>query len=323
MSNTQKMTTKEAPKAYVEILTACPLCSSKNTRPIKSEQNRFNGTEHPEVLAFDKAWLQLLQCRECTFAFTKEIPTSPTFFQNRYDNTWFDTEQEITAIRKNLILEDLFGTLAKYGCSKGKLLDIGSFAGQLLRYSETKGFTPHGAELNPKMATFTKDKLGYDVFLGEFQTLSLENQNFDVITIVDVLEHLQNPKGVLKNIASGLKPGGYLFIKVPNPTMQIVKQNIANLLRISKEGVFAHFGHLNHFTLKSLKRALLDVGLELVEVQAARSEYWFNKKAFHGIRNFIRWSYWKISQLVYKIFGISLALNHNFIAKKPESHLSS
>ena len=122
-----------------------------------------------------------------------------------------------------------------------------------MRNAEEKGFEPYGAELNPKLAKYTKEKLGYKVFQGEFQKLNINGENFDAITIIDVLEHLVDPMQVIKTISKGLRPGGLAYIKVPNYRMQILKQNVANVLGISPQGVFATFAHVNHFQLNLLK----------------------------------------------------------------------
>lgn len=300
----------------VVLLKNCPLCKSNNTTPIKSEKNQFYGNEHPEVLVFDKVWVQLLRCDDCSFAFCKEIPSSPTFFQNRYDNHHFYPEAEVGHVRKSEIVDEIFNTFAENGVDSGKLLDIGSFAGQLLRNAEEKGFEPHGAELNPKLAKFTKEKLGYNVFQGEFQKLDIEGENFDAITIIDVLEHLVDPMQVIETISKGLRSGGLAYIKVPNYPMQILKQNVANILGISPQGVFATFAHINHFSIRSVEKALERVGMELVMVSSAKSEKWHNKKSLYWLRNIFRYSYLKSSVLLYKLTGISIALNHNFLARK-------
>lgn len=307
---------KEQYQTNVVLLKDCPLCQSKKIRPIKTEQNKFYGNEHPEVLVFDKVWVQLLKCDDCSFAFCKEIPSSSSFFQNRYDNHHFDPEAEVGHVRKSEIVDEIFNRFASYGVSTGKLLDIGSFAGQLLRNANERGFEPHGAELNPKLAKFTKEKLGFNVFQGEFQKLDIEGQNFDAITIIDVLEHLVDPMAVIATIAKGLRSGGLAYIKVPNYPMQILKQNIANIFGVSDQGVFATFAHINHFSIESIEKALDRVGMELVHVSSAKSEKWHKGKSLYWARNFFRSFYWKASGFIYSVTGISIALNHNFVARK-------
>lgn len=316
MEPAKKLQPIEQYQTNVILLKDCPLCESKNITPIKTEQNKFWGNEHPEVLVFDKVWVQLLKCNDCSFAFCKEIPSSPTFFQNRYDNHHFDPEAEVGHVRKSEIVDEIFNTFKNHGVTKGKLLDIGSFAGQLLRHAKERGFEPHGAELNPKLAKFTREKLGFNVFQGEFQCLDIKGQEFDAITIIDVLEHLVDPMTVIETISGGLRKNGIAYIKVPNYPMQIIKQNIANLFGISDQGVFATFAHINHFSIRSVEKALDRAGMELVQVTSAKSEKWHKGKSLYWLRNIFRISFWKITSLIYLMTGISFALNHNFVARK-------
>lgn len=45
-------------------------------------------------------------------------------------------------------------------------------------------------------------------------------EKFDLIVIIDVLEHIENYKGVLKNLYSLLNKGGYLYVHVPQPNQK-------------------------------------------------------------------------------------------------------
>lgn len=299
-------------EAIVKLHTKCPLCSSLKLRPVLSECNNFPQGMHPEVMIFNNSWIKLLECLDCTFAFTQEIPLSPTFFSNRYDNTWFNPEYESESGRKSEILEDIFSNLKDLGCASGNLLDVGSFAGKLLRRAKAGGYVPHGVEINPRLATYSKDKLGFDVICSEFQKLSLEENKFQVITIIDVLEHLVDPRTVLANLVRGLSPEGVLVIKVPNYPMQKLKQKVANILGINKEGIFANFGHINHFTIESMTKVLSSSGLDLVKMSVAPSEKWEETNLKNKLKNIFRSFYFGLSRLMSKEMGLNIC----YYAKK-------
>lgn len=303
-------------KSIVQLLTECPLCGCKLTKAIRSERNIFPKHVHVEVYEFTNTWSHLIKCMTCEFAFVQEIPISPTFFKNRYDNEWFDPEEEVRSFRKNTILDDLFFNLNKFNTPKGKLLDVGSFAGKLLFFAKEQGYDPEGIEVNPKLAKFSHDKLGFKVYSGEIMDVKLPETYFLVVTIIDVLEHLVNPKKVLQNIERSLVKDGILYIKVPNYPMQIIKQNIANFFGISKAGMCENYGHINHFNVKSMKIILNHLGFILEEVQIAKSEQWRSDKSFWRIRNLIRLMFWKITTIAFKIGGPCLGLNLVFIARK-------
>ncbi len=302
--------------AGVRLINNCPLCSSKNTKSIRTERNTFPEGVHPEVRVFDNTWSHLVECRSCSFAFIEEIPSSPTFFSNRYDNTWFDPEHEVASFRKTEILNTLFNSLKHHGVVKGRLLDVGSFAGKLLHFSKLQGFEPEGVEINPKLAKFCNEKLGFKVYSGQFQDVTLPENHFNVITIIDVLEHLVGPREVVMNMQKSLVPGGLIYIKVPHYPMQIVKQNIANIIGASSVGMCANFAHINHFTVESMRKLFVANGMELVEVQVAKSEHWRPDASFWKLRNLFRDFIWKATSLIYKMGGPCLGLNLIFIGRK-------
>jgi 2-polyprenyl-3-methyl-5-hydroxy-6-metoxy-1,4-benzoquinol methylase len=258
----------------------------------------------------------LLQCNQCRFAFTGEIPTSDTFFDNRYDNKGFDPTYEVHSNRKDLVLDEVFGTLKLYYKGGGELLDVGSFAGKLLRYAQKIGFTPSGVEVNPKLAEYSKTELGFDVIQGKVQQVELPVEKYDVITVIDVLEHLVEPYKIVGNLAKALKPGGHLVIKVPHYNMQIIKQKVANKTGISRAGMFGGYGHINHFNHSSMEKLVELHGMKLLHTKIARSEHWPETSIKNRCKNLFRDCYWKFSNLLLKLTGINLGMNSLYIIKK-------
>jgi len=302
--------------AQVRLLSQCPLCYGHRTKSIRAEKNSFPPNLHPEVMIFNSTWSHLIRCLDCSFAFVQEIPTSPTFFLNRYDNSWFNPEEEVKSFRKTSIFKEVFDILKKQGATAGKFLDVGSFAGKLLYCAREEGYEPEGIEINPKLANFTREKLNFKVYCSEFQSAVLPENYYDVITIIDVLEHLTGPKEVLANLLTSLKKGGILYIKVPHYPMQILKQDIARVLRISDAGVFSNFGHINHFNIKSMRKVLNEIGFSLVQVEIARPEKWSKGRSLWRLRNLIRDVIWMTSSFLYRCTGTCAGLNLIFVAKK-------
>ena len=86
---------------------------------------------------------------------------------------------------------------------------------------------------------------------GEVLCENLEQANlgkscFDAVTLWDVLEHIPNPVTFLQRCEALLKPGGHLFLNVPN-----LESKEARLLHSRWPLLLAE--HLNYFTPKSLK----------------------------------------------------------------------
>lgn len=304
--------TTNCPQVYIQ--KSCPVCNSLKIKPVKSELNEFKPDVHEDVYAFNKTWVQLLKCKTCSFAFAKEIPSVSNFFSKRYDIR-FDPKSEVDNKFKDKINLEVINTVANKHNKKGRFLDIGSFAGNLLVHAKNRGFDCYGVEANVTMAKYTKDKLGLNVYCGEFVNIEFNNK-FEVITLIDVLEHLFEPKKIMEKCASILEKDGIVYIKVPNYLPQRLKQDFANMMGVSNLGIFTNFGHINQFSPKSLYRLAEECGLRPVEHYVARSETTPGSAMKLIIKNAFRDFVYTMSELVRKTTGLNFGLNIIVIFKK-------
>ena len=299
----------------VFLLKNCPLCESERTKVVKVERNQFDGGFHAEVESYTGTWVSLLQCQDCSFAFSKEIPADPEFFTKRYQFK-FDPGVEYNAEYKSSILVQTFKLIQKFQSKKGKLLDLGSFGGNLMKFASEQGYEAEGVEVNKTMAEHCSKTLNMVVHNTKVQDFEGHDGEYDVITLIDVLEHLFEPKGVIEAATKLLSPGGVLVIKVPHYGPQHFKQNIANALGISKRGIFHNFGHINLFTPKSLTRVLSDCGLEPLECIVAESEMWGSGGIKFKMKNLIRTVVHTALEYFRRLTGLNLGLNITIIARK-------
>ncbi|QSR88592.1 class I SAM-dependent methyltransferase [Methylacidiphilum caldifontis] len=102
------------------------------------------------------------------------------------------------------------------GHSKGKLLDVGCGNGAFLYFMKQLGWEVEGIEPDPTAAKICKD-LGITVIESPIEECSLKQEFYDAITLSHVIEHLPNPKEVLVELFSSLKPQGTLVSISPNP----------------------------------------------------------------------------------------------------------
>jgi len=103
---------------------------------------------------------------------------------------------------------------------KGTLLDIGCGQGDFLAEACAAGFDIWGVDLAPRNVEFIKNVRGitnhvYCEDLGNFVKRE-DIPKFDVITLFEVIEHLDAPKELLEKVRTILKPGGYLVMSTPN-----------------------------------------------------------------------------------------------------------
>ncbi|MCZ9879963.1 methyltransferase domain-containing protein [Brachyspira hyodysenteriae] len=101
-------------------------------------------------------------------------------------------------------------------CKKsGNILDIGTASGFLLEEAKEMGFEPYFIEISEYSSSIAKKKFGEDrIYNGTLETAPFENNFFDVITMTDLLEHVQDPVSILKNFEQIIKKlygGGGIF----------------------------------------------------------------------------------------------------------------
>ncbi len=94
-----------------------------------------------------------------------------------------------------------------------KILDIGSGTGEFLYYMKSKGYDTYGVEIAKKARELSIKN--HKLFIKDSLS-SLKENNFDIITMWHVLEHVYDLDGYMKKIKSLLNDNGILIIAVPN-----------------------------------------------------------------------------------------------------------
>lgn len=97
----------------------------------------------------------------------------------------------------------------------GRLLEVGSGTGRLLTLMKDYGWDTYGVELGGKAAEFARNR-NLRIFTGTLMDARFENSFFDSICYHHVLEHVYDPYKELQEVMRTLKPGGHLYIAVPN-----------------------------------------------------------------------------------------------------------
>ena len=95
-----------------------------------------------------------------------------------------------------------------------RILDLGCGPGNLLDY-----LAPHGHAFG---TDFSQDALRFcagrgfrRMFRADFQALPLREGCFDLITCIDVLEHLSDDRRAIHELVRVMRPGGVLVVSVP------------------------------------------------------------------------------------------------------------
>jgi 2-polyprenyl-3-methyl-5-hydroxy-6-metoxy-1,4-benzoquinol methylase len=157
--------------------------------------------------------------------------------------------------------ESLIGT-------RGKLLDVGAGRGEVLRAAKMAGWEVSGIELSAGFADYASKHSGIEVLRTPLEHCGFPDGSFDVVILSAVLEHLYNPNEVLSEISRILRPGGALFLDVPNEAgLYFHIGNLYQRLRardwvVNLAPTFSPF-HVFGFTPKSLRALLSKHGFEV------------------------------------------------------------
>ena len=108
-------------------------------------------------------------------------------------------------------------------------------------------------------------------FVADIESADINFEDgFDVIALIDVLEHLKNPLKVLLKLKRYLSKGGYFVISVPNVANYKIRLKLLfGYFEYQKYGIMDE-NHLRFFTLRSFKRTLSDAGLRIKKFTVSR-----------------------------------------------------
>jgi len=149
-----------------------------------------------------------------------------------------------------------------------RLLDIGCGDGTLGYFAKNKYKEVYGVDISEEALKIAEKRgiIVEKVNLNE-EKLPFENEYFDAVTCLDVIEHVFEPRDLIKEINRVLKRGGILIISTPNI------RHWRHLFSLIVKGRFPktscdteHWdgGHLHYFTYKDIELLLSEHGFEVL-----------------------------------------------------------
>jgi SAM-dependent methyltransferase len=94
----------------------------------------------------------------------------------------------------------------------GKMLDVGAAAGFTLEGFRDAGWNVRGVEPNPRLARHARDQLGIPVTAGSLEEYAPEG-SFDLVTMIQVIAHVADPRRALARLAAFTRPGGVVLLE--------------------------------------------------------------------------------------------------------------
>jgi 2-polyprenyl-3-methyl-5-hydroxy-6-metoxy-1,4-benzoquinol methylase len=215
---------------------------------------------------FAKEGYDHFHCRSCTSLFLYPLPT-PEQLAERYiqpsdEQTWkmcwANSRRHLWGTWTWALgrIESLAG--------RGPLLDLGCGAGQFLELASRRGWTELvGVELGPEPAAEAARRRVGDIYVGDLQRASLPSRSFAGVTAWDVIEHVADPRSVLKEVHRLLRPSGVLILSVPH------RHGIAIRLLGDRALTVMPPDHLTYYTRRSLRQLLESAGFRVQSLRCA------------------------------------------------------
>jgi 2-polyprenyl-3-methyl-5-hydroxy-6-metoxy-1,4-benzoquinol methylase len=221
----------------------CPLCGSPDHRPL-----------------FVKRGYTFVRCGACRLVFANPQVDEARAIERYGSSESADLWAEVLLSERQLELDrPKFEAIAEElepFRGDARLLDVGCSIGLFLDVARARGFDGVGIEFGERALQHARGELGLEVLDVPLADAGFADASFDVVTVLSVLEHTNDPRAMLRDVARVLKPGGALYVIVPN------LESLACRVLHERAATFDGRNHLVYFAPATLADALAREGFE-------------------------------------------------------------
>ncbi len=191
--------------------TTCPICDSANNKLIGLPRTNKISKDFIDKIYY------VVQCADCgTYYVSPQILFSEEQWAKLYNSEYFSSQSNWLIRKRAKELSQRFDQAISYLHDKNiSFLDIGSGEGNTLIEGLRRGWNVTGIDIVDNRIDKAKSE-GINFITGNFIDYNFPENHFDFIYLDSVLEHVLNPREYLLKIKKILKPGGIVYIGVPN-----------------------------------------------------------------------------------------------------------
>jgi 2-polyprenyl-3-methyl-5-hydroxy-6-metoxy-1,4-benzoquinol methylase len=207
---------------------------------------------------FVKGGFTFVRCVVCEQVFSnpqvREELVEDEYRTGNSNDIWVDvllSERQLALDRAKFC--ELLDELEPYR-GTGRILDVGCSIGLFLHLAEERGWHAQGTEFSEKALRHAREEFGLDVVDTPLEETEWEDESFDVIALNSVIEHVNDPQRLFREIRRLLKPGGALYVITPNV------ESLACRVLHDRAATFDGRNHLVYFSSKTLSRMLEKCG---------------------------------------------------------------
>jgi len=231
----------------------CWICGSPGLEVVRA--SRISGELSSKEFAItDSAYGvtgELSRCPACGFMQCSELTDVLGYYETLQDGAY-----EAGSAERSRQARDVLRIALRFKPS-GRLLDIGAGSGVLVEEASRMGYDAQGVEPSAWLCERGREK-GLCIHRGVFPHPDVTGL-YDVVTLVDVLEHVPDPVGLLRDMAQVLNPQGIAVVVTPD---------LGSVCAHVMGWKWWHFriAHIGYFDHRTLNRAAEKAGLEAISV---------------------------------------------------------
>jgi len=229
----------------------CWLCESKNIHLVKTGNIAGQiGASHFRITdANYGVTADIYQCNTCGFRFCPTVDNVTAHYEKMED-----AQYEATRNERALQTQQILQQIKKFKIG-GALLDVGAGSGILVEQAIKQSFDAVGIEPSASLYE-TATALGLPMIHGTLPQVSLLNR-FDVVALIDVIEHVDNPRALMREISYCMQADAICVVITPD-----VNSWAARLMRAK----WWHYrlAHIGYFDEKTLRQLVTTAGLEVI-----------------------------------------------------------
>ena len=241
----------------------CNICGSEKTVFLGK---RPSPDSNPELET------SIVKCQECGLIYPNPMPVQEyADIQNNFANPKDYFSQD--TVKKTGFFKNVLREIKCFKPKKGRILDVGCGRGEFLYAAKEEGWDAVGTDISETFVKYAKEKYDVKAIAGNLARAGLEEESFDVVCLISVIQYVQDPKATLGVIRRLLKKDGILYIEATNEDALIFK--VANLFKSVRSGkkitthlspLFPSF-QLYGFDKKSLENALKINGFKISSIK--------------------------------------------------------
>lgn len=214
----------------------------------------------------------LLRCADCGQLVSQASAARYWETMAQFDQSDFnqpagsELERRRTVARRRLAT---IGTLLGNSPNSIRLVDIGCSRGQFVQAAAELGFNAEGVEPAPHIAAAAR-AYGLAIHQGLLEDQHFADAAFDAATLFEVVEHLREPRTLLRECHRILKPGGILVLSTGNAASWTAAVMGArwDYFQMAKDG-----GHVSFFHSASIHRLAANCGFSVERIETARVKF--------------------------------------------------